>query len=501
MPLSTRPALATGARLAFGLVGLQIVLFAAPASLIADVFTYRDETGTEIEVEARLAGSGQGAHALELADGELQLVPQAGVIRRVPGDDPTPLSHDEVARQLAEEFGEETFRSHIEEPFVIGLVLDGPLPKRSESHARGFLKKVGRFMKAVERTFMNYVGDARLATTEPRYPLVVLVFETDRRFDEYAQEVTGGELTAQLVSGFYSTLSNHLVIRMSECQTFETPLHEGIHQQVHNRGLFQRLAPIPVWFNEGIATGFEGNGERISIGPARISTRYARMALAARTLDWNSVVEDDSAFSGDVLMGEAYGHAWSLHWLLVTEYRSEYIRYMQLLSAKEPLSQDADGQRKKEFESTFGKSVDELQAEFSQRLASGLKKQRLPAEPEHPAGVSVTQSDLGEVEMRAVQNLNLGGVLEVQGRLRNLSSIRPMAFHVTVITSAGTYTEWLVPELGIRDTAPLRRQIVQKVLPNARGGLAGTYRVRVRAVPADSPESQSWRNGRLPPPQ
>ena len=143
----------------------------------------------------------------------------------------------------------------------------------------------------------------------------------------------------------------------------------------------------------------------------------------------------------------------------------------------------------------------ELQTEFAQKLAAGLRKQRLPSEPALPDGVSVTQSDLGEVEMKAVQNLSLGGVLEVQGRLRNLSSIRPMAFHITVTTNAGTYTDWLVPELGIRDTAALNRQIVRKVLPNARGGPAGTYRVHVRAVPVDSPECQAWRNGQLPLPE
>ena len=58
----------------------------------ADEFTYIDEDKQEQRVVARLAGSGQGFFALELADGSWRLVPEAAVARRQPGPDPEPIT-------------------------------------------------------------------------------------------------------------------------------------------------------------------------------------------------------------------------------------------------------------------------------------------------------------------------------------------------------------------------------------------------------------------------
>ncbi|MBM80433.1 MAG: hypothetical protein CMJ78_07560 [Planctomycetaceae bacterium] len=65
----------------------------------ADEFTLTDGRGGKIKVEARLAGSGQGAQALKLASGRLLLVPDQAIEERVKGDDPTPWT----VRQMSEE--------------------------------------------------------------------------------------------------------------------------------------------------------------------------------------------------------------------------------------------------------------------------------------------------------------------------------------------------------------------------------------------------------------
>src|SRR5947209_6826604 len=73
----------------------------------ADHFTYVDQTGTTLQIEARLVASGQGTHILELANGQYRLVPQSAVKKREVSDGPQPLGSGEVIAELAAQFGAE----------------------------------------------------------------------------------------------------------------------------------------------------------------------------------------------------------------------------------------------------------------------------------------------------------------------------------------------------------------------------------------------------------
>lgn len=469
------------------------------STLRADTFTYLDDD-KQIAVEARLAGEGQGAFALELADGELRLIPQGAVQKREPGEDPEPVKPEEIVARMKERFGGELFRGIAEGQYAIGLILAEPLPKQYENRSGIFLKKAAKFFKSVEGVFLGFMKDMKTETEPPRYPQTILIFETDDAFEKFTREERGERgLSAGNIAGYYSMLTNHLVIRMSECHTFATPLHEAIHQQVYNRGVLQRLAPLPAWYNEGIATGFEGNTERIGIGPLRVSRRYALQALAARSVNWNDVILDDAAFRGDIFAGEAYGHGWGLHWLLATKYKKEYTKYVELLREKKTLAPNNPAERRREFEEIFGKTPSELQSEFPETVQAIAQKQKVNLLAEKPPGYSQTLSNLAEVEMTAIQD-GPSGVLQVEGRMKNVNTIRPMAFYVTVQTEVGTYAEWYVKEVGINKTTPLPKQIVQRVMQNARGGPSRTFRVRVKAAVPDGPTGEAWERGDLPRP-
>ncbi|MBM80434.1 MAG: hypothetical protein CMJ78_07565 [Planctomycetaceae bacterium] len=134
------------------------------------------------------------------------------------------------------------------------------------------------------------------------------------------------------------------------------------------------MAPTPVWFNEGIATGFEGDGVKVKSGPSQISKRYARLSLSARVVDWREIVRNDRAFRGDIFAGEAYGHAWGLHWMLANKYKTKYIKYIQALSKKETLGKVSFEDRLTELESIVGKGIDELQREFQKELVGRLQR-------------------------------------------------------------------------------------------------------------------------------
>ena len=130
-----------------------------------------------------------------------------------------------IAAQLQKRFGENLFRSLTRDPFVIGLVLQAPLPKSSESRAQNFLLAAAKFMKNVDGAFASFVREARVTTRPATHPLVVLIFESKDDFDKYADSITGGQgLSANRIAGFYSGITNYLAIRMGECHTFDVPL-------------------------------------------------------------------------------------------------------------------------------------------------------------------------------------------------------------------------------------------------------------------------------------
>ncbi len=471
----------------------------ATRSLPADVFVYKESNGETVEVEARLVATGRGFTAIETADGQYRIVPDEAIEKREPKEGPEPFDSGAMVARLQKQFGEELFRSYTREPFVIGLVLASRLPKSSENRARNFLTKAATFMKGVEGAFVSFVKEARINTQKPAHPLVVLIFESQDDFNKYAGSVTGGNgLSANRMAGFYSGRTNFLAIRMAECRSFDVPLHEAIHQQVYNRRVFERLAPIPHWFDEGIATGFEATQGRISIGPSKISPRYARQVISASHLTFREIITDDSVFAGDVLAGEAYGNAWALHWLLFTKYRSSYGKYLRILSEKRPLVKEGPDQRLADFKQAFGKELAEIEREFPGFLETGIRKQSVDLNPEHPPGISFTQQNVGEAEVTGIRK---GDEIFVEGQLTNISPLRPMAFHVTVETDGGTYADWYIATLDIGQTVPLARQYARKAMQGVHSrGAASTFRVRIRSVTPDSEEAAQWRKGELPVP-
>jgi hypothetical protein len=481
---------------------LLAALAIAPAGARADRITYVTEEGESKTVEARIHGSDRGALALEMDDGSLVVIAEGQITKREPTDGPEPLDADGMIERLSGKFGRETFRAEARRPFVVGLVLAAPLSGRiEETRTEKFLESAVDFMKQVETQFKEYAGQARIPNENPRHTLVALIFESDEDFEEYVVETTGGTgLSAGRVAGFYSGMSNFLVLRLSECYNFQTPLHEGMHQQVYNRGVFQRLAPLPTWFNEGIATSFEGDGDRIRNGPYRINTHFARRIIGGDTdgvqLGWGDTVQHNRAFRGDIFAGDAYTNAWALHWHTLNFHPDEYREYVARLGEKEPLTELSPEQQLAEFEEVFGAEPEELHKEFLEKLPVAMRRQRVSPTERETVGFSETQSNLGEVQLTAVRQA--GGPLQVEGKLTNISPLRDMSYYVAVVTGTGEYADWHLPNLSIRKSVPLQRQFAAKRLAGGGLGTPGTFRVLIQSTPAGSDEAAAWKRGQLP---
>ena len=458
--------------------------------VFADTFEYVDEEGNDQKVEARFYGEGQGALALELADGSLSVIPQAAMKMRTPGDDPTPMSPQDMLARLKDEFGEELFRGRVEKQYVVGVVLTAPLPKTSERRVSANLLKAARYMSGIENMFQRFCKSMRIEREEPKFPLVVLIFETDDDFNEYTTKHTGGRgLSAENIAGFYSPLTNYLYVRMSECYSFATPLHEAIHQQCFNTRVLSRLAPLPVWFSEGIATGFEGNGDRVQSDPFKLNAAYVKIIQRSgglpRQMSWNDVVNTDQVFRGDIFAGSAYIHAWSMHWLLVSKFRKQYPEYLRYLSTLEPLAEESTRVRSAKFEEIFGATPNAIQEEFGPAFEKALRRFRPPKGSEERPGTISRITNLAGVDAYVESD---GFNMKVQAQIRNLSPLREMAFVVTVVSDSRGVAQWFLPKMKINEF-----QLLQPKLVRGRG-----FNVMVQSTPADSETAARWRRGQLP---
>lgn len=359
-------------------VGIVIWTISLACSVHADEFTYFDREGEKQTVTARLVGSDQGFFALEMADGQMLLVPEGTVEERVPGDDPEPLSADKVAATLTETFGgAEKVIIHVDHPHILVYIPHEPITdKRERVRKANLLKDADLYLHSMERKFSEHVRYYHLDDQPFRFPLITIIFETDEDFEDYTRTVTANEkgLSAGAIAGFYDSLSNYLVLRESECATFAVPLHESIHQQAFNRQIVQRMAPVPIWFHEGLANAFEGDGKTVKKGPKAVNDLYCQAALSAQAVTWDEIVRNDRSFQSEQTAGEAYGHAWALHWLLVVNHRKEYGRYVKYLSQLKPLEMVDERERVEQLETAIGSSVDDLYDEFLVRIRSVLKR-------------------------------------------------------------------------------------------------------------------------------
>ena len=106
----------------------------------------------------------------------------------------------------------------------------------------------------------RYAKKQKIATHDPEFPLVVLMFRTRAEFDRHKR-------VAKEIAAYYSPWTNHIVLyeetpmfrvnrQAAIGQTLSTIAHEGVHQILHNIGVQARLSKWPMWLSEGMAEYF-----------------------------------------------------------------------------------------------------------------------------------------------------------------------------------------------------------------------------------------------------
>ena len=453
------------------------------ATAAADTFTVRTSRTDKETFEGHVyAQADDGTLAMMRRDGSLTIAPAGAVLEREPGDKPEPLTGGEMASKLEERFGAELTRTHVCDPFVVVLKLAAPLEKDRRPFVKKFFKQVQTFLLQLNRNFGSWSKNMGLPAEDPEYPLVVVVFETDEDFEAYAREtMAGGGLSAGNVTGFYSGGTNWLAVRLDECDNFQLPLHEGIHQQVYNRGWFKRLAPVPTWFNEGIATGFENEGTKLRGDPRKVSAEYVARSARPMAVSFAEVIAEDRTFRGDVLAGEAYTRAWALHWLVVNRRTKQYAEYVRRLGEREPLQRATADDRLEEFEETFDIDVADLQEMYVREVTKEARRQNVRPPRRGPDGRSMKQDQGGLVRVFVSTD---GRTIKSYGELQNINPFRSLDFRVRVVPTGLPPIEWVVRDLGAKRTLRLDA----KSMPAA----AGTFRLGVESAVPGSDKAKAW---------
>lgn len=467
----------------------------------ADEFEYFNAQGNRENVEARIYAEDTQRTLLLRDDGALEIVPSALITKRVPSEGRPAISPLDYLQRLRTEFGTELFRGIADDPYVVGCVLEAPIDEANEERMKGALSRAVSYLRNIEESFDRFMDSLGIKLTEPEFPQVLLIFESDEMFEEYSNKNFGrsGPFADQ-VKGFYSHRSNVLYVRMSECASFDTPLHEAIHQLCFNKGLFRRMAPVPTWLAEGMACSFEGSGATSRGNPKKLNAEYAAVLMERYTKNpmtprqrisnsaWNSMVVDDARFQAKDAGSVAYVDSWSLHWTLVSRHKEQFADYVRTTQELQPLEDSDDAKRLQDFVDAFGAQPATFWKDFVKDFSSKAPRDRAVKKAMDRVGVYRRETELAAVSLLAAVDSQ---GLRADGELKNVSPFRVMTYYVCVLTDSGRKLEWLLPDVRMGKVMRLPRR-------RASGG-GSTFRVVIRSTPAGSPTAAAWAAGRLPP--
>lgn len=232
------------------------------------------------------------------------------------------------------------------------------------------------------RSFIHYFTARGWRPTEPRFPLVAVVYPRQVDFLEQARKegVNGSGML-----GYYSPKTNRILLYDSSAQSggdwtvnAETVIHEATHQTAFNTGIHSRYGQSPRWVVEGLGTMFEARGVWDSRKHPHLADRvnrgrleqYRRMMKHRRWSAIGELVSSDRPFQTHV--DEAYPEAWALTFFLCETEPKKYLQYVAKTVAIEPFTPYPAPKRLQDFTDVFGSDLKLLDARM-QRFLQKIK--------------------------------------------------------------------------------------------------------------------------------
>lgn len=255
--------------------------------------------------------------------------------------------------------------------------------------SRDYAKWAGAVFERLHEAFVTYWKRAGLDVAAPERPLVVVIFADRRDYEEAVARDVG--VGADRVSGYYSFLTNRvttydltaadgvrrpgggpgrladeLLARPEAEGLVATVVHEATHQMAFNCGMHSRLAPVPLWVCEGVATCFETPDLRSQTGWRGIgslnASRLERFRRSYQPGDLERIVGDDARFRDGDSAVDAYAAAWALTWFLMEARKDAFVKYLARLQGKLPCTEYGRDARLADFTAAFGPLADLEQA-------------------------------------------------------------------------------------------------------------------------------------------
>lgn len=350
-------------------------------------FAQADSPVLQIQTESEtFVGKSQAHNSthfwLMAADGKLKRLPLSAVQQFQPLSTPfQPVSSGQLRDELRQEFGHQ-FEVRGSTHYLVCAA-----PGQAESYAI--------LLEQLYREFYVYLKARNFQIQSPEFPLVTIVFPTQKQFLEYAKQ--DGVAFAEGLVGYYHRETNRVALYdpsstnektqpsmknsgslASPAKTVsqslqETLFHEATHQVAYNVGLHSRIGPAPRWVIEGLAMVFEHPDSRSALQQGtsrqRINReRYLRFQNYQQnrrsTGSLEKFLKSDYAFSDGRLILDAYSEAWALTFFLVETRPSAYAQYLHLIASRDPLEAYTVTQRKADFQTAFGSDLERLEIEF-----------------------------------------------------------------------------------------------------------------------------------------
>lgn len=235
------------------------------------------------------------------------------------------------------------------------------------------------------RSFVQYFAARGWQLTEPRFPLVAVVYP--RQVDFWQQAAKEGLPRSNGVLGYYSPITNRILMFDATTSSAgfdwthnnDTIIHEAAHQTAFNTGVHTRFSDAPRWIVEGLGTMFEARGvwqsrsnphqsDRINEGRLEAWRNYAKSRRQPGTI--GQLVSSDRAFATDA--DGAYAESWALSFFLMETMPKKYSEYLAKTAARSAFIAYPAPERLSDFMAVFGSDLTMLDARM-QRFLAGLK--------------------------------------------------------------------------------------------------------------------------------
>ena len=363
---------------------LCFLIIAGPALAIDRVTftpTAKNAKGDLIRLEEKtlegktLVEDGAGGRLLQTEDGAYWTIPADWNPSCTSDDRPfKPMNADELAASLLKDLPS-NFDVYQTRHYVILY-----------STSRTYAKWCGALFERLYMAFQNFWDRKKLNVQEPEFPLVAIVFGSQREYALYASKELGLEPSqVSKIIGYYSMKTNRMVMyditgtsasmnqrgqtaaqinsllsKPGAATTTATIIHEATHQIAHNCGLHTRYADNPLWFVEGLALYFEVPDLKSSRGWRTIGTlNQTRMRdFVAYTHrrpgdSLQTLIQDDQRLRDLSLAENGYAEAWALTYFLIRQHPKEYVEYVKRLSNLKPCQAESPEEQVKRRIQTF----------------------------------------------------------------------------------------------------------------------------------------------------